>query len=482
MDLLVRNGTVITCGAGDRQPRKAHVVIRDGTIEAVTPQPPPPSRRFARVIEAAGKIVMPGLVNAHMHSYANLTRTLSGTTPLEVWMLSVMAVGRLFEPEDNRVGALLGAAEMLKSGTTTCLDHLAQGGEGLEAAMRAYEESGMRACLAPMIGDRPYFDTLPLDPRQVPVRFLAAPSPRAEELVDTTLALHRRWHGRDGRLRVLFGPSGPQRCSDELLRRCAELARELDTGWHTHVLETRIQADTGCRMYGRPMVRHLEQLGILSGRASFAHGVWLSEEESRLAAERGVTVVHNPASNLRLGSGTAPVPRYRSHGVTVALGTDGVNCGGSLSMFESLRLAAILHNPAEPDPRRWIRSDEALAMATRHGARALGLEGRVGSIEQGLQADLVILDPARSPALVPLRDAADQVVYGEQGHGVETVLVQGKVLVEDGRIVSFDEGAVRREAERRAELLLARYARGKAAVEEQESFLRQALWGEPGRA
>jgi len=475
MKMAIKNGWILTGDTAGTQFSAGDIVIKNGIIEDICKETAVPDLGFDRVIDARGKIVLPGLVNAHMHSYANLTKGSADTLPLEMWMLYITAMGRLLSPEDIYYSALLGIAEMLKTGTTACIDHLAQNEQGLEAAMQAYALGGIRAAMAPMITDKHYADTLPLERTSLPEDFSAAAPPPARELIDTTVRLYKNWNGKDGRLTVLFGPSGPQRCSDDLLKTCASLAAEYDTVLHTHVLETRAQAETALKLYGKPMVLHLEAIGALTCKTSFAHGVWLTEPEVRTAAQRNVVIVHNPASNLRIGSGRAPIERYRKAGLRIALGTDGANVGGGVNLFESMRLAAILHTPFEPDPERWIRPEEALQMAALNGALAAGMEKDCGSLEIGKKADVVILNPRRSYALIPLDHPLRQIVYGETGSGVETVIVGGRVVVENGSITTFDENRVFDEVQKRIESLQARFLEFKGSVDGQAAFLRKAL-------
>jgi 5-methylthioadenosine/S-adenosylhomocysteine deaminase len=292
--------------------------------------------------------------------------------------------------------------------------------------------------------------------------------------METTSRLFKKWHRKNGRLNVLTGPSGPQRCSDALLKQCASFAKNYGTVLHTHLLETRKQVETGMTFYGKPMVLHLEEIGMLNCKTSFAHCVWLTEPEVETAANRNSVIVHNPASNLRLGSGKAPIGAYKKAGLTIALGTDGTNCGCSVNMFESMRLAGILHNPDEPLPEQWIRPDEVLSMATLNGAKAAGLDHETGSLEVGKKADIIVLNPKRSFALNPLEQPLNQIIYGESGNAVETVIIEGKIVVDDGAITTFDEKKVLYEVGKRIESLQARYLKTKGKVEAEAAFIRRA--------
>lgn len=476
MQILIKNPWLISRDMGTT-PKKVNLVIRDGIIVEITERDIPPSEQFDKIIDAEGKFVMPGLVNSHMHSYASFVKATTENIPLETWMLHIMAQGRSMEPEDLYWNALLGAAEMIKSGTTSCMDHLAQGFAGLDAVMRAYDDIGIRATLAPMISDKTYFETLPVDQTLVPPELKSGSRQSIHALLETTTALLRKWQGRGDRLGVAFGPSGPQRCTDDLLRECMKLATEYDTVWHSHVLESKAQEETGHFLYGKPMVQHLDEIGCLNERTSLVHAVWLTREEAKRASARGAVVVHNPASNLILGSGIAPVNMYRELGVAVALGTDGANCGGNLNMLEVIKLAAMLHKFSNPNPQDWITAGEALSMATINGARVTLQDQAIGLLEPGRRADLVILNPLKSPALQPVQNPLWQLVYGESGTAVECVIIQGRVVLEDGKLTMIDEDVLYQEANIRAAQVVERSMSFSAEIEAQSDFIKRHLRG-----
>ncbi|MFZ5943031.1 MAG: amidohydrolase family protein [Bacillota bacterium] len=473
--LLIKNGWVITCDGKKNEIKKGNLVIQDGIITDINTKEDMGQERFDKVIDAEGKFVMPGLINAHTHSYANMVKATTENIPLEIWMLYIMAQGRCMDREDVYYNALLGSIEMIKTGTTSCVDHLAQSLDGLEAALQAYDDIGFRAAVAPMISDKSYFETLPLNYAETPEEFKQA-NPSVESLIDTNITLLKKWHGKANRLSIMLGPSGPQRCSDELLRRCSQLAEEYDTGVHSHVLETKIQADTAVHLYGKPMVKHLDEIGCLNERFSMVHSVWLTDQEIKLAAQRGAIVVHNPASNLILGSGIAPINKYREAGITVALGTDGANCGGNLNMFEAIKLAAMLHKFSETNPNNWVTAEEAFKMSTLNGSKVSLQDQKIGSLQIGKRADVVILNPEKSTPLLPLQEPMWQIVYGESGAAVETVLIEGKVVLEDGKILTVDEKKVYQEVNKRAEKITRSFLKFKDSVEKQGSYLQKHLF------
>lgn len=282
-------------------------------------------------------------------------------------------------------------------GTTSVVDHFSERPslttEGLRSAADAFDNLGMRANIATMFADRGFLDTIPLLPGELPDEVRDRPSGRAqspEEYIAVVEQAYLDARERDGRVRVILGTDGPQRCSDHLLELTGELERKYEMGWQTHALEAKTQAVFAREQYGVGLIEHMRDMGLLNSRLSLVHAVWLSEREMELCAEYGVNIVHCPGSNLHLGSGIAPVGRYRELGVNVALGSDGGNCGG-VAMPEQLRLAARLSRVTEPDYARWLTAADALKMDYSGGKRVL-MRGSCGAIAEGADADLVLLD------------------------------------------------------------------------------------------
>jgi 5-methylthioadenosine/S-adenosylhomocysteine deaminase len=235
------------------------------------------------------------------------------------------------------------------------------------------------------------------------------------------------------------GPSAVQRCTDELLTGAAEIAGKRNLPMHIHLAETKAQAVQGRQLYGHSLLQHLENLGIVGKNLSCAHSIWIEEEDVALLAKRGATPVHNPASNLRIGSGLAKVKEFLAARANIALGTDGSASNDGQNMFDALRLTALIHNEAGTDFNRWVTPLQALAMATRNGARAFGLD--TGVLASGKLADLVLLR-RDTPAFTPLNDALNQIVFCENGSDVDTVIVNGEIVVEDGCLTKVNEKEV----------------------------------------
>jgi 5-methylthioadenosine/S-adenosylhomocysteine deaminase len=311
----------------------------------------------------------------------------------------------------------------------------------------------MRAVVAYTISDRKYEDTIPiekdrLDAGSITVlnRITADEAKSTEETVEECkkfLDTFRRIHPR---ISPILGPSAPQRCTDELLKALRKMARDGGIGLHIHVAETKTQALHAYRIYNqRSLLQHLQDIGFLGPDVAMAHGIWVPEEDLKLLSENGTSVVHNPASNLKLGSGLASIRTMLRHGVNVAVATDGAASNDSLNMFEAMKLAALIHNLTSRDYHDWISPLEAFRMGTTNGAKVCGLEREVGSIEEGKFADLVLLKK-QSYSLLPLNDAIGQLVFSENGSSVVTVIVAGEIVVESGRLTRIDEHRIYSEA------------------------------------
>lgn len=433
----------------------ASVLVSEGRIAAVLhgeDDRRAAAKRAEEVIVGKGKFLIPGLVNAHTHSYANVLRGTENSLPLEPWALYTVAYGRSLDAAAVRLAVLIGAAEMIRNGITACVDHFSQIRHA-EAALAAHRDSGMRVSFAPMMQDVPDHRVLDLDlPSAILAQLEAQVSPTAAQVEGFYRDLAAQWHGRDRRITLMLGPNAPQRCSPALMALWRRLANDLGLAAHTHCLETRPQADAGRRAWPGGTVAEMARQGLLDDRLSLAHGIWLDSSEQDLLATHGATVVHNPASNLMLGSGRMPLEAYLARGVTLALGSDSANTGGRHDLFEIMRLALMLHRPAMP-LEEWPRPEQVFAMATTGGARVLGLERELGRIGPGQRADLVLLR-AGTAAMAAGKPSIGTIVQHGSSASVDAVMVDGSWLYRDGRIVSFDEQEVLgRFAEVGAEIL-----------------------------
>lgn len=427
------------------------IATRSGIIESIGHELAFEAGGPAKVIDGRGLIAMPGLVNAHTHSPENCLRGVGEGLQLEPWLLRMFGTSGLFSPEDHHVCALAGAVEMLLLGVTTVVDHLWMTPPGLDAiggAVKAYEESGIRAGVAPLVNDRDHTfelaDSIGFDlgPASLSGNVLF---PETGEALDVSEEAIRKWHGTaGGRVSVLCGPGGLQWCSDELLTGLAEIAGRHETGVHMHLHETDQQQACSQIRFGKSGVAGLNELGVLGKACSLPHSVWITPEDIELLAESGSSVVHNPSANLRLGSGRCPVPSLLDRGVNVALGTDGSASSDNQNLWEITKLAALIHN----DGDRWVSGADALKMATVAGEQVLaagyGESGAPGAprLSEGSTADLILLD-SKSDNLAGCQELEPTLALAETGNSVRHVIVNGRLVVEDGRCLTVDADQVR---------------------------------------
>lgn len=454
MRLLVEHPILVTMNDQDEIIEDGALVVEEKWIRYAGAVSRVPVAAFDRVIDGRHMIAMPGLINAHCHSPAVLRRGLSPSRPLEIWLANQRARSGGMGEEDFYASALLGALEMLKSGTTTVLDHFpsnqAEPSAGVGETIRAMRELGLRHVVALTLADRPFEETVPLEDVAGTASFTEVRkvsqgnAQGAKRLLEACEAFIDKFHDPDRLTTCCPGPSGVQRCTDELLIGAADTAYRRHLPLHTHLAETVCQKAMGPRLYGTSLVKHLESIGVLGSNLSLAHSIWIDGQDVESIIRSGATPVHNPASNLRLGSGFAPVPQLLSQGAHVALGTDGASSNDTQNMFDAIRLATLIHNPNVPDYRLWVTPIQALRMGTREGARAFGLP--TGMLAAGSLADVVLLR-RDTPSFTPLNDVVCQLAHCENGSSVDTVLVDGEIVVAGGRLTRRKEEEVFRLAQ-----------------------------------
>src|ERR1043166_7114251 len=448
MKVLIRNPLIVTLNEHDEVIERGSIVVEGNRLSFVGPSQWMPEESFNQIIDADRMIAMPGMVNAHCHSPANLVRGLFASRPLEIWRAYYRASLRDMREEDFYASALLGGLEMLKCGATTVLDHFAGSAAcrfmGAGAAIQAMRDLGLRHVASLTVTDKNYEDTIPLGETASELaaeikRMSASEAKSAQAWLDECESFIETFHAPEKLTTACPGPSAVQRCSDELLKGCAEIARRRSLPMHIHLAETKAQQVQGDTIYGHSLLQHLDSLGIVGANLSCAHSIWIEERDVELFAQRGATPVHNPASNLRIGSGLARVKEFLAAGVNVALGTDGAASNDGQNMFDAIRLAALIHNQAGRDFNQWVTPVQALAMATRNGARAFGLDA--GVLGPGKLADLVLLR-RDTLAFTPLNDVMGQLVFCEHGSSVDTMIVNGEAVVRSGRATKVDENEV----------------------------------------
>lgn len=468
--LAIRDARVATFDAQRRDLPRADIVVEDGRIAAIGPNAAREwPRPVATTIEAAGMLAMPGLINAHFHSPGNLMKGLLDGLPLEIFML--YEVPPVAEDGDSErmaeLRTMIGALEMLERGITTVHDdayhvpHVTTG--GIDAIMRGYRDTGMRAAVSidqPNIVEYDKYpflrDLLPEAERRAMEN---APRQSGSELCALYDHLLSRWHGaQDGRLTAALSISAPQRVTHDYFAALSALSRERKLPFNVHVLESKLQRVLGEEKFGKSLVRHVEDLGFLDENMLVIHAIWIDDADIRLLAEAGCTVAHNPVCNLRLGSGIAPFRALRDAGIPVAIGTDEMCTDDTTNLWFVMKTAAMLHTLTERDYTRWPRAGEILDCVLRGGARAIRAEGRLGLLAPGAAADIALLD-LNTAAFTPFNDLERQLVHCEDGSSVRHVIVDGRVVIRDRRHQLVDVESIRTEARRVVEAGAERFAR-----------------------
>jgi 5-methylthioadenosine/S-adenosylhomocysteine deaminase len=445
--LLIHNGWVLPCDGDMRQSfRPGYVYVAGERIAAVEAGAPPEGLLLSadEIINAAGMVAIPGLVNAHTLLFQCFLRGLADDRPLLQWLKEATWPGGLAMTEyDFYLAALLGFVENLKCGATSVLDqdYVQTSPRNMDAVAEAAQCSGARVLLARGVGDRePYF-----------AKFLES----AETIMAETGRLIRRWNtGPTSRVRVEFGPMIPWGCQVETLREIGRLAHQWDVGVHIHVSETRDEVQMSLDEFGLTPVRWLDEIGVLDDRWQLVHCVWLTPEELDRVAGRGSLIVHCPVSNMYLASGIAPVGEWRRRGIPVALASDGPGSNNSQDMLEVLKTTACLQKVGSLDAQALLPAD-VLEMALHGGGRAMRLDGQIGRLAPGALADIVLVKLAR-PHIAPVHSAASALVYNANGNDVDTVIVGGQALVRAGRLTQLDESRLVAECQAAAEGIIAR--------------------------
>jgi len=427
-DIIIHNGAILTVNADFDVVGNGIVCISDGRIERVeakTTGKPLPSAR--KSIDARGGIIMPGLVNTHTHAPMVLFRGLADDLPLMTWLEEYIfkAEGRWLNPETVYSASRLACAEMLLSGTTTCCD----GYFFEDSVAQAVQESGMRAVLGQGVVDFP-----------------APGVPDPEKNVAEAMAFIQKWQGKTPLIVPGIFCHSPYTCSKKTLKQAREAANEAGCLFQIHVAETQNEVKQIRKEFGISPTQYLESLGILNDRTLAVHAIWVDEEDISLIAKRGVGLSVTTESEMKLASGVAPVPRFLEIGISVGIGTDGCASNNNLDMFQEMDFVAKLHKVDNLDPTV-LNASQVLNLATRDGAAAIGLEKEIGSVEAGKRADLIIID-THKPHLTPLYDPASHLVYAVNGGDVKDVIIDGRVVVENGAVLTMNVDEVIEEVEK----------------------------------
>ncbi|HEV8343050.1 MAG TPA: amidohydrolase [Candidatus Binatia bacterium] len=440
MAILCENALVVTLEKEKPFLERQQILIHDGVIADIGERVGTAGLFIQERIDCSGKILMPGLINTHSHLTEILQRSFRDNVRMEIWRgyRAKTEERANLTAEEIGVAAELACAEMLKNGVTAVVDHFSTrpglSVPKMKAIIRAFEKTGIRGVLAPSLTDQDFLQILctsrrPYGPSQ---------KQRAQQWQEPVLEVLDSIGGPFGISGLMLGPSSPFNCSDSLLRQIIRIAERHDLGIHTHFLETRLQQWAAAKLYPRGLAERLRRIAFFSPRLSAAHCIWLNKREMALMACSGASAIHNPASNLKLGSGVAPVVELKGEGVNVSLGTDGGDTSDSYSIFEQMRLAAFLSRLTVADPANWLTALDALRMGTINGAQAIpAWRGKIGRVKKGYRADLIILNP--EIRLSPLDEVVQQLVFCEDGRSVDTVLVDGKIVVKNGCLTRMKE-------------------------------------------
>jgi 5-methylthioadenosine/S-adenosylhomocysteine deaminase len=434
---LIRNATIVTMN-DQWDVLSGGVSVRDGRIASIGVEPVEP---HDVVIDAAGAYLLPGFIQTHIHLCQTLFRGYADDLRLLEWLRTrIWPMEAAHTPASLRAATRLACHELLRSGTTCILTM--ETVHDTDTVFEAAAATGIRATIGKCMMDSP--------PPEAPDRLRE----ETRRSLDESLALYHRYNGTaGGRIRVAFAPRFAMGCSRDLLEAVSRLSSRELAIVHTHASEQRDEVAWVKRVTGRSNVDYLNDVGLASPRLSVAHCVWVDEHEQELLSTHHVKVTHCPGSNLKLGSGIAPVPEMLALGICVSLGSDGAACNNHLDMFGEMRLAATLQAMRrEPGV---LPARQALWMATRNGARALGLDADIGSIERGKRADLVLVD-ASAPHLTPADDPFSTIVYAARPDDVRMTMVDGRILVRNGAALELDAAEIAADAAREARELTAR--------------------------
>ena len=450
---VIRGGRVVDI-KGHSAPQ-ADILVKGDTIEEIGPKVSAPAS--ATVIDARGKLLHPGLINGHTHSHGNLAKGMVDGVTLELlltagpYMSGARTLEDKYSPADRR---RRDGDEGLHRGLRSSGRVPDADGEGWPRSA-AYADVGMRAMVAPMVADTSFFQAIPGLMDQLPPSLQKAVEAYRFSPYKASIAQMKRrcTAGSSTRRRASRrGAHHPAPLQPRVLLACLKLAKDYDTGLHSHVSESKVQVVAGYRLYGTSLTSYMDSLGLVGPKFTVAHGVWLDDEDMKLLGDKGASVSHNPGSNMVLGNGLADMRAMLDAKVNVGIGTDGASCSDNQNMYENLRLASMVSKVQGPDNRQWITTEEVLHAATAGSARALGLGDKIGKLEKGYKADIVFLDLG-SVNWIPFNDPTNQIVHTEDGSGVHSVMIAGRMVMENRKLLNIDIAEVARQAEKARERL-----------------------------
>ena len=421
MNILIKNALILSPNT-DFKDNLMSLLIEDDIISEISEEID--DAKADKIIDAEGKILLPGLVNTHTHLSMTLFRGVADDLSLDTWLNDhIWPLEANLNGDYCYTGALLGAVEMIKSGTTTFSDMYFY----MEDVARAVDEAGLRAVLG--YGMIDFGD-----------------AERRKDELKANMDLYKSCNGMaDGRITVSLTPHSPYTASEELLLKARELADENNMLIHIHVSETQKEIEDSIADKGLRPFEYLDKIGFLGPDVIAAHSVWLSEEEIEIIKKHDVKVSHNPCSNMKLASGVAPVAELLENDVCVSIGTDGASSNNNLDLIEELKTASLLQKVTTLNPES-LSSDEAVRMATISGAQALGLADEIGSIEVGKKADIILIDTKTANMQPQSTNISSNVIYSANGSNVDTTICNGKILMENRKLTVLDEEEIYKKA------------------------------------
>ncbi|MBC8589410.1 amidohydrolase [Paratissierella segnis] len=427
--LLIKNVDVLPMNSNEEIIKNTNIYIDRSNIKHIGEIRE--DFEITRVVDGKNKLAMPGLVNGHTHIGMSLLRNFADDLPLQDWLTKkIWPTEANLTGEDVYWGSLLSMVEMIESGTTAFCDMYFF----MEEVAKGLEKSGMRGVLT---------------------RGLIEDKDNPNTKLNETRDMFNNWNGKaNGRIKVMVAPHAPYTCSPEFLIKIMELAGDLNTGIHIHLSETKKEVEDSFNIYGKSPIKHVYDLGLLDFHTIAAHCVHVDDDDIEMLYEKNVYPVNNPGSNLKLASGFAPVDKMLKKGIKVALGTDGSSSNNNLNMFEEINLAAIVNKSVNLDATS-VPAYKAIEMATVNGAEALDLGGEIGSLEEGKKADLILIDLDK-PHLYPRHNLISALAYGVQASDVDTVIVDGNILMEKRIVKTLDVEKIKYMANKHAKSLINR--------------------------
>lgn len=430
-DLLIKNIDIITLDDSNRVIKNGYIGIKDGKISLVSDNLPN-GINSKEEIDGKGKLAMPGLVNGHCHSAMTLMRNYADDMALETWLFdNIFPVEAKLNEEYVYWGTMLAITEMLKSGVIAFADMYMF----MDEVARAVTETGIKANIC-----------------KSPVQFFEDGQLKRLDKSQGTIDYYNKYHNTaDGRIKVFVEIHSTYMFNERTLTNAAELAKQLNTGIHIHLLETTTEVESSKKDYGMTSVEICKKTGVLDVPVLAAHCVHMTDSDLEIMKAMGASICHNPTSNLKLGSGIARVPKMLEMGINVCLGTDGAASNNNLNMFEEMNLAALIHKGVAMNPQL-MNANDVLKMGTSNGARALGFEDS-GLIREGMKGDIILIDTDK-PHFYPKNNPLSAVVYSAQASDVDTVIVDGNIIMQNRIFKNIDEEKIKSEVDRLSKRLL----------------------------